>query len=356
MTELTTTDLSKSRQSQVIEWLRFILACLVVILHATGKGDLGSDAYSVTRVILGKGICRIAVPTFFLISGYLFFNHLTEWDLTVWQDKIKRRCRSLLLPYLLWNAIAFFAFFFYALVRAKINGETPVSLPDFFHQQKGWWMFWDNSNGSPIDYPLWFIRDLFLFDLATPIIYLLIKNLRFIGILSIYIVHIFSGVIPEGLCYFALGAFLQVKGKGLTDTAQEFRIPAFLITITLLPILGYTHYLHTEAFSYIQKLFILAGTFSILIVADDLLRRGWAHVSTFLAKSSFFVFAMHGILVLDDISWFLATRLFLGMSFLSSLGDLLFRTTFTIVVCLGLYYLLRRVAPTLASILTGARS
>ena len=99
--------------SKIIEWLRFFCTCAVVLLHAVGGPSDGNavisfqhGAYDTTRILFSEGLCRVAVPFFFLISGYLFFVRLEEWDKFVWFDKLKKRGKTLLAPYLIWNFIA----------------------------------------------------------------------------------------------------------------------------------------------------------------------------------------------------------------------------------------------------------
>lgn len=99
-------------QSEVIEWLRFILAVLVVFMHAP---IIGIDNYSeninsggvipVLMILIKRGIGSVAVPTFFFISGYLFYVKLQDWDWDVFGQKIKKRIRTVLFPYLLWNIL-----------------------------------------------------------------------------------------------------------------------------------------------------------------------------------------------------------------------------------------------------------
>ena len=54
----------------------------------------------------------IAVPMFFVISGYLFFQNYTPQKLI---SKWKSRLFSVLIPYLIWNGLAYL---FYVLLNA----------------------------------------------------------------------------------------------------------------------------------------------------------------------------------------------------------------------------------------------
>ena len=76
--------------SQVIHTLRFPLVCLVVAVHSFSfiKGwnidhlELsslsGADLYSLFCISISMTLAHIAVPTFFVISGYLFFKDFSR--------------------------------------------------------------------------------------------------------------------------------------------------------------------------------------------------------------------------------------------------------------------------------------
>ena len=69
--------------SEAISLLRFPMAFLIVLLHSTFEYELrdgisifeGIDApfYHHLDYMFVKNVCNIAVPLFFVISGYLFF-------------------------------------------------------------------------------------------------------------------------------------------------------------------------------------------------------------------------------------------------------------------------------------------
>ncbi len=86
--------------------------------------------YSTLCILLPQGICRIAVPCFFLISGYLFFKKLEDWNLDMWKGKMVRRVHSLLIPYVLWNILAAILIMGYQYLRSRF-GSLEVS--DFAH-------------------------------------------------------------------------------------------------------------------------------------------------------------------------------------------------------------------------------
>jgi hypothetical protein len=90
-----------------ITWYSFFFSLLVVWIHAynaelfLGSGVQTSFPAMVER-FLGEGIGQIAVPGFFMISGYLFFYDF-EWEKL--GGKWNRRIYSVLVPYIMWNAL-----------------------------------------------------------------------------------------------------------------------------------------------------------------------------------------------------------------------------------------------------------
>lgn len=52
-------------------------------------------------------VTHIAVPTFFLISGFLFFVNFQEWSWEGYKKKMSSRVKTLLIPYVFWNIVPF---------------------------------------------------------------------------------------------------------------------------------------------------------------------------------------------------------------------------------------------------------
>ena len=57
------------------------------------------------------GLCASAVPLFFLISGFLYFTGCeSQFGLKDYMAKNRKRLRTLLIPYLLWNIFTLLLF------------------------------------------------------------------------------------------------------------------------------------------------------------------------------------------------------------------------------------------------------
>ncbi|WP_083767942.1 acyltransferase family protein [Methylibium petroleiphilum] len=171
------------RRLQVI---RFPLV-VSVIFHHNGMGTVRlADGVNMSagplslwaqfiQGFISYGLGGIRMPTFFLISGYLFFTGFDrggDWL----SKKLASRTRSVLFPLLIWNAIAIVL-----LLIAQNAGPTRV----LFSGAGAWsqsiigfgWFDYVNAllgiRSDPILYPLWFLRDLFLMCLLAPVYFVL---------------------------------------------------------------------------------------------------------------------------------------------------------------------------------------
>ena len=80
-----------------------ILIIMVVYIHSRYIEAEQYPLANFLQILTGKGVCRIANSLFFCISGYLFARN-TEDINSIWK-KLKKRVRTLIIPYLLWNVI-----------------------------------------------------------------------------------------------------------------------------------------------------------------------------------------------------------------------------------------------------------
>ena len=135
-------------QFKVFDWLRFPLIVGVVFIHCFGKpfdfdaidfANLSAmDYYNLFRVAISRVLTHICVPVFYLISGYLFFIRLEKWDNSVYLNKLKKRSKSLLIPFLIWNS--------FAIILSLIGTyrhEGLLGIHNFFVENGYWHLYWD---------------------------------------------------------------------------------------------------------------------------------------------------------------------------------------------------------------------
>ncbi|MBQ2893336.1 MAG: acyltransferase, partial [Oscillospiraceae bacterium] len=160
-----------------------ICSLMVVMIH---QHLVSGDVHTISSRIISfftHGLCTAAVPTFFLLSGYLFFRN-TDTLSAVFQ-KQRKRVKSVLMPFLAWSA---FYYVLYAAVSIVIPGflESNVSLSPL-RILKGI-IFYEFS------FPLWYMFQLCVFVLLTPVLLLILKNkIAGIAVLTIATVFGFMG-------------------------------------------------------------------------------------------------------------------------------------------------------------------
>jgi surface polysaccharide O-acyltransferase-like enzyme len=100
--------------SQVISALRFPLIVGVVFIHSCiMPSDYPEDKLPFLTVIeslFSRILPRFCVPMFFLIAGYLFFIKCIKEPYSFFAQQYKKRFKSLVIPYLFWNAVVIIIF------------------------------------------------------------------------------------------------------------------------------------------------------------------------------------------------------------------------------------------------------
>ena len=142
--------------SNKIKNISLVLTFLVVILHAYNLED-SETVLSINFLIqnvISYGICTIAVPMFFMISGYLFFYKFNP-TLQEWINKYKKRFKSLMIPFVIW-CVGWMVVLY--LVQLTPFGQTFFSnmiVSKFTLKQ-----LFDYTFKYPIPFQLWYISDL----------------------------------------------------------------------------------------------------------------------------------------------------------------------------------------------------
>ena len=145
--------------------LSFVAACLVVYRHlGVVTAHQGSSWWFLQ--LMPEGICQMAVPFFFLASGYFLAQHIDGrgW----WRREVGKRVWSILIPYVIW--CAFYVVYSMALqAMANIFAHRPF-LDNVFRADEVLTWFGLDMTKMPFLTPLWFLRSLFIVVLLSPVI------------------------------------------------------------------------------------------------------------------------------------------------------------------------------------------
>ena len=151
-------------ESKVINWMRFPLAVLVVFVHVPRtNGNLIEWVWS-------DAIASMAVPLFFVLSGYLYFANIPQdsspkdW---YWR-KTKSRLVSLGIPYFFWTLLPVIIFCIRKIVGMVIHHHGPELLIEGLSNMNFYAILWEAGNGGPENMVLWFLRNLLIISTFTP--------------------------------------------------------------------------------------------------------------------------------------------------------------------------------------------
>ena len=213
--------------SLAIRNLRIPLALLIVIGHSdifhfpliSQGGAVEYDQTIITYPI--TYLCRVlfapANSLFFAISGYLFFSSLDSLGINEYRTKIRKRFHTLFLPYVIWQLI-----FLVPSILGALMGRHDYSVIWFVQS------IWSTPDQPiPADPPLWFLRDLMVCMLMSPVYYAILKR-KLVGIIfllssvslwlfDIWPLPLLNGVSSLSIVFFALGAFVGIQKLRISD-------------------------------------------------------------------------------------------------------------------------------------------
>lgn len=104
------------RFSRKVTIVSFILSVFVLYIHAKNLayydfGDAHGTLIYVLNQIMSETFGRVAVPFFFLQSGYWMFRYdIFETKSDILKRKLKKKVVSLGVPYLIWNTLGLLFF------------------------------------------------------------------------------------------------------------------------------------------------------------------------------------------------------------------------------------------------------
>lgn len=343
--------------SKSIDFLRFPLAIIVVFLHLPGKYTNWSewswhnwanfsecDILSLSTNVL----FQVAVPIFFFISGYLFSYSCSGGGVKLFIKKTK----SLLLPYLLWNLIALLLLVGIKLIGVFIHGNDIEPMIDMLKLSKLISAFCGNfSQGSPyapIDSPLWFIRNLYLFFLMSPILLFVIKKTKGIIVGCLFLIYILNLLETYGLTEFIIGLYIGLRKIDFLKWISYYeRIICFLAIF-----LGVIRLIY--GFRCLMPLFIFLLGCLVLNAYSHIKNLKIADIVISFKKYSFFIFALH-IILIQRFWTILHFRLFCSNEIMCCISYIIMPFVIS-GVCVVFYNLLEQKCPKLLAHLTGARN
>ena len=197
--------------------MSFVSAIFVVALHSLSADRSGVLVRCIHSFLVG-GVLQTAIPWFFFASGFFLAGHIGETDW--YKDAIKKRIRTLLVPFWVWSfIICGISILFAVVVRMVgydfrgVDGLSLLSLNGFLRV-----CGLDYYDTMPT---MWYLRTLFVFILMTPVL----SRVNTFGLVLLFILSCVFDIIPDkgriltqighnlfsvrGLFYFSFGLYVR---------------------------------------------------------------------------------------------------------------------------------------------------
>lgn len=374
--------------------LRFPLAILVVFVHSFGadidvselhaSGLTGLAVYDYIRLFFSVVIARSAVPIFFIISGYLLFLKVEEYNKTVYISKLRKRWHSLVVPYFSWIVLCILWKLMFWVGGILLHGKPWTGILDFFQNNGYLHMLWDSSvwgerttwlgfethNSGPVLLPFWYMRDLIIMVVISPSIYWLIKKIKIVFVILLLAIYVFdikvswmSGTFTCASLFFSLGAYFAIKKQDFTEALWKWRHLICPVAILLMIYQTYSgSAMGDENSRMIHPWLVIFLSFALILLASKLCKYPKLYATNKkLARTSFFIYALHPFILYYVISAFnklsgIGAKVF-------SMTDSWYMMTFNylaspfvcILLCITIYWFLQKYFPSFLGVIVGER-
>lgn len=343
------------RLSDTITWLRFPLIFLIIMLHCYSVQRLEGSHETYFKVLYPfyNWLGETGVPEFFFISGYLFFLSKKTYN-----QKLETRINTLLIPYLIWNTIIL-ALYVVAIVVGypqDINGRNLIDY-NFIDYLR---LFWDrgsfdNGNFVPLLCPLWYIRNLIIMSIISPLLFYVLRYVRELFIILIafwWMTTPHNAFIPQTILFFSLGAYFAILSMNPLEMAYKRRwlVLTLFSVFAIGDILSHV-YINTPINLQIHRISLIFNIPAFLLLGDWCIRHGYT--SKFLPNAAFIVFCVHYPIVVVLRKFCIAQC--------SNASDIIHIMLYFVcvvistILSLSIYQILNRYSPKIKNILSGNR-
>lgn len=231
--------------SKRITSLRFLLIVFVVCIHANLRTNEAIHYYHYEFIqpqwvqMIKDFICvnlgGAAVPLFFFFASFIQFSRNDEYRVV-----LKKRSKSLLMPYILWTLVTVLLYYISQSVPQLVSYfQNPNNIV------KNWNFFdWVNlfayhtDNAYPLVYQFWFLRDLIIFIIISPLIKFLCDKLSgfFVIFISIIVIKNISAgftISSSALSFYVAGYYCARYNVHFFKIADKIKMYEYSILFVL---------------------------------------------------------------------------------------------------------------------------
>lgn len=247
--------------------------------------------------------------------------------------------------------------FFWKVAISYIHGvHVPISIGIIYD------VFVAGENtGTPAYLIMWYIRDLMVMSLLSPLILILFRYTRWLVVVVLFLAYVlfdyhisWLGIIS--CLTFVLGAWIGYKKYDLKKVCINTRFCIFLCMITFVfCVLNALDMLSPE----LQRLLRISGVMTVFCVAFHCVKHG-AKIHPMASASVFFVYCIHLLQPASDctiaqLSTYLIRHSIGLIPYVGAVISYLFAPCLTFCMCMFLFKIMTKFFPKFTSVITGSR-
>ena len=358
--------------SKRITALRFFLAILVVFIHnnytlkniadavAKGEPDILFSPNTLSKWIqlfISQGIAKCAVPLFFMFAAYLQAIKADSYKVL-----LKKKFKALFFTYFLWIGLYGFYSSVVKIIILKIapsfieNPDTTMftwTITDWFHKIIGY----GTGDGIPeFAGQFWFVRDLFILVIVSPIIQFLLKKFKlgfFILVFILYFLEIkVYFVRTTALFFYVSGLYWGYYNFNLFKIIDKIKFSEVIIVWIfsfLWEFIGFDEGNAIGSFTELSSCVLLLKLSANIIKNEKIY-----NIANYLSGFSFFLYAIH-MPLLNEYLKKLWIHFFPMKNGFFCLFEYFGVTILIVVIGTGIGIVLKKICPKLFILLNGGR-
>lgn len=276
--------------SQRIEMLRLLMIFGVVIVHTqicTPVKDMAPGWYPDLLAFFQDAVFRCSVPLLSLISGYCLFK--SGMDLQ-FKRLLTRKARTLLAPFLIFNL----GMLAVDVLVYRWTGRS-IALDPATMGSIDWLNAAFALSGNPVNFPLYFLRDLIVLVILAPVFGLVLRHAPFMGVVGVaalFLTNMEGGLIlrDDMAVEFYLGGLLAIRRADIL-ALDKYAVPAAVLFMA--GCIGVTWF-NLPVMTPLR----LLGPFLIWPAASALATTSFGQWMARQSRYSFFIFIAHAPVLL----------------------------------------------------------
>ena len=352
--------------SDTINIIKIIAIFLVCYIHAY-RDSINFVGHTVQLEIpiwfdllqysISKIFATVAVPLFFFFSSLLIYRKSI-----IWKDNIKKKVKTLLIPYLILNTIGIISYF---VLQQIPTISIFFSRPQYIVSN---WNCcdWINAyigyrDGYPLLYPLWFIRNLLILNIICTLVECMVRKYKITLLSILTVIYLLLGYISNNvlllqlvssLLFWSLGCYCSINNIKFEDIKYYVEKYHLLLLYLLGCITCYILHYIDFTLKPVSRITAAIGVFCFISVAYKIKNLKFKNIILKLSTYVFPIYLFHEF----NLTFFRKL-----------LGAILPNTTFYVVLeyilcpliiivyCIMLSIVLNKICPKLYKIITGGR-